>query len=103
MLTAITQALGEFIGWGLIAVAGALVYIFRQTSANERAIAELKEETKIEADPTRLEDHERRMGEQQKAIAELKQYFVGDPDDPSQPGLLSEIHDIKERLEDNGK
>jgi len=101
----IAGGLGDFLGWvlaglgsGILAVAG---YAIKQTYRNQQRINDLENETKIRDDPTRLEDHERRMSEQERHIRDLKEYFTGDPDDPSNPGLLSEIHEIKNRLEDS--
>jgi hypothetical protein len=99
--TAIVDGVGNLVGWALIASAGSIIFLIRQTIRNQRRIDDLEEETEIRQDPTRLEDHERRMSKQRQDIADLKQYFTGDPNDPSNPGLLSEIHDIKSRLEDD--
>jgi len=104
VVDAIVSGVGEFLGWVLIGLGSAILsiagYAVRQTHRNVQRIADLEDETEIRSDPTRLEDHEQRMTRQQQDIADLKRYFTGDPDDPSQPGLLSEIHEIKNRLED---
>ncbi|AFH21532.1 hypothetical protein OSG_eHP3_00095 [environmental Halophage eHP-3] len=101
----IAGGLGDFLGWILATLGGGILgvaaYAVRQTYRNQQRINELETETRIGDDPTRLEDHERRMTEQERHIRDLKEYFTGDPNDPSQPGLLSEIHEIKQRLEDS--
>ena len=106
VVDAIVSGVGEFLGWVLIGLGSAILsiaaYAVRQTYQNQQRIADLEDETEIRKDPTRLEDHEQRMTEQQRHIMELKEYFTGDPDDPNQPGLLSEIHEIKQQLE-NGE
>jgi len=96
---AVLGALQDIFVWAVLTVGSGIAYLVRQTRKNQRAISELEDETDIQNDPTRLESHEQRMERQQQNISELKEYFVGDPDDPSNPGLLSEIHDIKKGLE----
>ncbi|AFH22144.1 hypothetical protein OSG_eHP18_00170 [environmental Halophage eHP-18] len=104
VVDAIVSGVGDFLGWVLIALGGGILsiagYAVKQTYDNQRRISDLEDETKIRNDPTRLEDHEHRMSEQERHIRDLKEYFTGDPDDPSNPGLLSEIHEIKQQLED---
>jgi len=104
VVDAIVSGVGNFLGWVLIGLGSAILsiaaYAVRQTYLNQRRIADLEDETEIRKDPTRLEDHEHRMSEQERHIRDLKEYFTGDPDDPSNPGLLSEIHEIKQQLED---
>jgi len=100
-IDALVDGLGNAVGWVLISILSAGAWLARQTVHNKRDINDLKDETKIAEDPTRLESHEERMERQQNDIAELKGYFVGDDDDPNNPGLLSEIHDIKQSLDDD--
>jgi len=99
-IDAIVDGLGNAIGWVLITILGGGLWIVRQIISNKRSINDLIDETEIDDDPTRLESHESRMERQQEHIAELKSYFIGDDNDPNNPGLLSEIHDIKQSLND---
>ena len=111
-INALIDGLGNFIGWILAStigtVATAVAWVIRQTirnkdgiDENERSISDLEDETEISNNPTRLESHEERMERQQNDIAELKGYFTGDSNDPNNPGLLSEVHDIKQHLDDD--
>lgn len=98
-LDALFDALGRFAAWAFIGIASGLLQLGRMTLRNKRDIDELKDETRIAEDPTRLEAHERRMEKQRSDIADLKTYFIGDENDPARPGLLSEIHEIKQSLQ----
>ena len=105
LFDSLIDGLGNLVGWVLISAMGtaaAMVsWVLRQTVRNKRAIDDLEDETEIREDPTRLESHEHRMERQQSDIADLKGYFTGDENDPNNPGLLTEIHDIKENLQDD--
>ena len=104
-LNALLDGLANYFGWILSTVTSVLAFGAirnnRKTNKNERDIQQLKKETKLDEDPTRFESHEERMERQQSDISDLKAYFTGDDDDPGNPGLLSEVHDIKQHLDDD--
>lgn len=99
LLTPVIDGVGNLIGEILIGIALGAVELARRIYRNSRRIAQLEEETEIGSDPTRLEKHERAQAENERHIRELKQYFTGDPADPNNPGILQELHDIKEALD----
>jgi hypothetical protein len=104
LLSLLADALSDIIAWvvtvtgGLLAAGGKLVYGNRSRS-RENA----EELGTIDDGPTRLDEHEERMREIEHQTARMERYFMGDPEDPTDEGLLQEVHDIHQTVHEEHK
>lgn len=85
----------------VLGIAGLITGLYRRQKRILNRISELERELDMSTDgKTRLERHEDRMDEIQNVQERLERYFVGDPDDPADKGLLEEIYEIGETVDD---
>ena len=98
LIRSVVDGLGNFIGAVFIGIAGATVELYRRIRENSQRLDQLEEETEIENDPTRMERHESRMQSQEDTLNRIERYLVGDKDDPSSEGLLTEVHEIHDTV-----
>ena len=101
MVGALADGVGDFIGELLAAVAASTAWLVRAVYKNRRRIDALEAETEINEDPTRFERDEERLEHNEDVIEDIKQYFEGDPNDPDNDGLLYEMHEIREAVQDD--
>ena len=67
-----------------------------ETRDNDRRIADIEDHLELDADPTRLDRHEEQMSQLITTQEQFKRYFEGDDADPSDHGLLQDVHDTKQ-------
>ena len=93
LVDALIDGLGNAVGFvfitGLGGIASVGVYLYTQTADNADRLGEVETELDLEGDgPTRLDRLEEGYEQQER-------YLLGDDADPSQPGILEELHEVK--------
>lgn len=101
LLDVVADAFSDLIAWigasllGILGLGGKTVY------RNRRDLEEVREELDLNSEgPSRIEQHEATMETIREDLERHEGYWTGDPDDPSQPGALEEIHEIREAVDD---
>jgi len=73
----------------------------RNQVQHQKDIKTVTSELEIDSDgATRLEEIENRQDAYDRMLDRQERYFVGDGEDPSQPGLLEEVHEISENQQE---
>lgn len=92
ILDAVNSVLSDLAVW---IVATALLWLAALARAwwrLQREVADIRSELDMSADETRLDGID-------SAIDRQDRYFLGDPNDPSDPGLLRQMHSMEQKLD----
>lgn len=98
----IANALAEVLAAAIAIVASATAAGARFVKSNRDRVEDVESELELDEDgPTRLDQHEAQLEEIESRTERIDRYFLGDADDPAQSGILEDIHEIKEQLDDD--
>jgi hypothetical protein len=92
ILDAVNSVVSDLIVWFLTTVLLGLAALARAWWRLQRQVADLRSELEMSADETRLDGID-------SAIDRQDRYFLGDPNDPSDPGLLRQMHNMEQKLD----
>jgi hypothetical protein len=99
LLSLLANAASDFLAWVAAGLAGVFATVGKVVYGNRSRSRENAEEIDtLEGGPSRLDEHEERMAKLEDQNDRLERYFVGDPNDPSDEGVLQEVHDIHEQV-----
>jgi hypothetical protein len=92
IIDAVNSALSDFAIWIITTTLLWLAALARAWWRLQREVADIRSELEMSADETRLDGID-------SAIDRQDRYFLGDPNDPSDPGLLRQMHDLDQKLD----
>ena len=92
-IEAVVDGLGDAIGWLIVSAAAIVGEAGRRIWKLEKRTREATDDVQHLDD--RVETVESRVLDVEEEVARTRRYLVGDKDDPSQPGLLDEVHGVK--------
>jgi hypothetical protein len=96
----LTDWLFELAAGAAAAIAGFVADMKRIQFRHGDRLDDVTSELELETEKTRLDRLETRQDGLDLMIERQKRYFTGDEEDPSQPGLLEEIHEISENQQE---
>jgi hypothetical protein len=92
VLSLIDSVASDFASWILVSVAAGLAAGLKTWWAIQRRLRAIEEELNMSADESRVDVVEKKQSTHRR-------YLLGDPDDPSSPGVLSQMRDMDAKLD----
>lgn len=98
LVDAILDGVGNFFGVILTALGGALsgavIGTYRRSKKNKQRSQENKD--RVDSVENDVEDLDERVTDNEEDIERQRRYLIGDEDDPAAPGVLEELHEVKQ-------
>jgi hypothetical protein len=92
VMSIIQQAAQDLASWVLVTIAATVAAAIRTWWSIQRRLKQIEGELNMGADESRIEAIEADIERQDR-------YFLGDPNDPGDPGLLRRVHDMDEKID----
>jgi hypothetical protein len=100
VLSTLADVMSDLAVWLITGVVGALtfparvIWYNRQRTKQHEAVLDIED-----GESERLKTVEEDVERIHESLDRQERYWTGDPEDPSYPGALQDLHDIKEELD----